>query len=343
MGNPVIAGYGKALPVTELSNDAVVAKIIASGGNVGTNAQWIEDRTFIRSRRVAISELCETTATLAAKAARQALARANMNIGDVDEIIVATVTPDHGGVPGTASLVHEMLNGGKRSVHEIIRTELDWIPASDINAGCSGFLFALRQAYYSVLYEGLTVLVIGADCLQRLVNWEDRSTAPLFGDGAGALILAPGERGDRGLRPVIVSGCGNFDTLHVSEQGYLTMAGKEVFEFAVKAGVAMIADIMARDHLSGHDIAWVFLHQANGRITRQIWLMLARRLNGIPEGKMRFWANIDRYGNTSAASIPLSVAEAAEQGFLKEGDHILMVAFGAGLTCAAAHVVWGRS
>lgn len=312
-----------------MPNSKVVHHIIQNGGKGDTTAEWVEQRTGIKERHIANPVFDETTSILAMRAAKAALSHARLTIDDIGKIIVATVTPDTGGVPSTASVVHQLLGGTMPT------------SAYDINAGCSGFLYALQQAWYAAQYECSYVLVIGAECLSRITDWSDRNTAPLFGDGAGAVVLARGDDAYPGLYPVITSGNGKREVLTISEETRcLTMDGRAVFTFAVKEGCRLLQEIMERDKLSPNDVDWIFPHQANLRINQQIREALEKRLRGIPKGRMCFDESIVHYGNTSAASIPIALARATEKGHLHNGDHVLMVAFGAGLTYAAAHVVW---
>lgn len=322
--NVCIAGFGMALPSTIMTNADVISKIISLGG-METTDTWIRERAGIQQRRVVKKCLNENSATLGVTAAKSALKRADLEIGDMDEIILATVTPTYKGIPSTASHVHYLLDSENS------------IPAYDINAGCSGFLYALTNAYYKVRYEHKKVLVIGADCLSTVINWADRGTAILFGDGAGAMVLAPTQEENCGLQFLQTDGRGNPQPLNVSEEtGFIEMEGKEVYQFAVKTGTEKIAGLLKTTGVRPDEIKLVIPHQANTRINNQIQLNLQKRLTV----QMPFFQNIEKYGNTSAASIPIAFTEAVQQGLLQKGDKYIMIAFGAGLTSAVAYGIF---
>lgn len=334
-----ITGTGIGLPWTKWDNEDIIARMLWKGclpeviRAAQVDEEWIVERTHILSRYIIAPSLGENTVTLATKAATQALAGARTSIHDIGKIIVATVTPIARGVPSTASRVLTELGATGR------------IAAYDINAGCTGFIYGLQQACYAVLHECERVLVIGVDCLSEITNWKDPKTAPLFGDGAGAMVL---ERSSKigGLYPVITSGLADPEMLYydtAEDVNGLAMMGKKVFNFAVKEGVSLIKEIMERDRLAPKDVACICLHQANGRITDGIQLKIRQHFGDIPEGRMLFPSTIEETGNTSAASIPITFARAVEQNLLQDGDHVLMVGFGAGLTSGAVHVVVDES
>ncbi len=323
-----ITGWGHAVPERVLTNAELEAM-------VDTNDEWIVSRTGIRERRIAGPD--ETTSTLGTLAARDALAVAGLDAAQLDLIIVATASPDHF-FPSTACLVQHALGVTR-------------IPAFDLSAACSGFVYALGTATQFIragMYR--RVLVIGAETLSRFVDYTDRRTCILFGDGAGAVVLeattAPrgvlsltlGADGSGG--PLLgVPGLGaakpaSAAVLAAGEQ-YIQMAGAEVFKFAVRVMGDAAVEATAQAGMTWRDIDYLVPHQANLRIIDAA----ARRLE-LPRD--RVWTNIDRYGNTSAASIPISLSEMAGRGMLHDGQNLLLVAFGGGLTWAGAVVRWGR-
>jgi len=321
-----ITGTGSHVPERVLTNADLETM-------VNTSDEWIITRTGIRERRIAGES--EFTSHMAEAAALRALENASLSAEDLDLIIVATVTPDTL-VPGTACIVQGRI-GAKRAA------------AFDLSAACSGFLYALetgRQFVASHKYSN--VLVIGADKLSFLMNWSDRNTCVLFGDGAGAAILQPavGKHGIlssflesnghlNGILQVPGGGCAIPITAANAEDNPMTvqMNGRETFRHAVNAMVH--ACIMALDAcgLKAHELACVIPHQANIRIIEAI----ADRLDLPPD---KFFINLERFGNTSAAAVPIALDEANRTGRIKPGDKILMVAFGGGLTYAATVVEW---
>ncbi|MEW6243717.1 MAG: beta-ketoacyl-ACP synthase III [Bacillota bacterium] len=301
---------------------------------VDTTDEWILTRTGIRERRIAADE--DATSDLAVRASRRALRNGGLDPSDIDMIICATVTPDML-FPSTASLVQREL-GARRAV------------AFDIEAACSGFIFGLSVAsQYIATNTCNNVLVIGAECLSRITNWSDRSTCILFGDGAGAAVLRPA-RSEMGIIKTALGSDGwGADLLKLPAGGsrlpasrttvrdglhYIHMNGNRVFEFAVKAmGEAALAALDGTGYTPG-DIDLFVPHQANLRIIES-----ARRRLGIEES--RVMVNVERYGNMSSASVPVALSEALEQGRLAEGDMVMLVAFGAGLSWGAALIRWG--
>lgn len=300
---------------------------------VETTDTWIAERTGIRERRIAADD--EAASDLAVKAAQSALQAAGVNGRDVELILVATSTPDMF-FPSTACLVQDRL-GASQAV------------AFDLSAACSGFLFALsvgdqyiRNGVFS------TILVIGSEVMSRIVNWADRNTCILFGDGAGAVVLKP-TKGEHGILSSHLHSDGKFwDLIHVPGGGsrippsptmisqhkqFIKMKGNETFKVAVRTLEEAAHEALKASHVTPQDIALFIPHQANLRIIQAT----AERL-GIPLSKVVM--NLDRYGNTSAASIPMALDEAVQNGRLKEGDLVLFSAFGAGLTWASALVRW---
>ncbi len=301
---------------------------------VDTSDEWITARTGIRERRIAAP--AEACSDLALKAARRALKAGGVKALDLDLIMVATVTPDTF-VPSAACVLQSKLGASKAA-------------AFDVNAACSGFIYALSVAD-SFIKSGRcgNVLVVGAEVLSRVTNWQDRSTCVLFGDGAGAALVgqAPDETG--GIISVNIYADGNMGDLLMIPAGgsrmpasqdtlknnlhYLQMSGNETFKIAVKTLESLVRNTLEASGLTPSDISLFVPHQANLRIIRAT----AERL-GIPMDRVA--VNIDRLGNTSAASIPMALDEAVRSGRVKSGDYVLLEAFGGGLTWASALLRW---
>ncbi|VXD20319.1 3-oxoacyl-(acyl-carrier-protein) synthase III [Planktothrix serta PCC 8927] len=323
-----ITGCGSATPSVLLDNYGLSER-------VATSDEWITSRTGIQQRRLADPNTC--LSALATSAAKSAIAMAQIDPGDIDLIILATSTADD--LFGSASLIQAQL-GATKAV------------AFDMTAACSGFVFGLVTASQFIrtgVYQ--TVLLIGADILSRWVDWSDRSTCILFGDGAGAVILQADER-DRLLGFEIRSDGRQNQSLNLSYQPQpqeilpgitigqgsyhpITMNGKDIYRFAVKKVPEIIEKALFRANLTVDQIDWLILHQANQRILNAV----AEELN-IPSEKVI--SNLAKYGNTSAASIPLALDEAVREGKIKPGDRIVTSGFGAGLTWGAAIFEWGR-
>lgn len=297
---------------------------------VNTSDDWISERTGIRERRIAADG--ELTSDLGLAAARQALDRAGLEPNDIDLIICATSTPDYT-FPATAVSVQAGL-GITRGA------------AFDIQAVCSGFVYALATAdNFLKAGQFSRALVIGAETFSRILDWHDRTTCVLFGDGGGAVVLegqkVNGRGGDRGIIACYLHSDGRFkDKLYVDggpsatkTVGYLRMEGREVFRFAVNAISEVIEEALAANGLTARDIDWFVPHQANRRILEGT----ARKLGIDPE---RIVMTLDKHGNTSAASIPLALDAAWADGRLKEGDLVLMEAMGGGFTWGAALARW---
>lgn len=318
MRRSVIIGTGSALPKRAVSNAEMAAM-------VDTSDEWIVARTGIRSRHVAGAD--ETTATLATDAARKAIESAGISAGDIDLIVLATATPDQT-FPATATLVqHELgCNGGI---------------AFDVAAVCSGFLYALGVAD-SMLRTGMAsrALVIGSETFSRILDWEDRSTCVLFGDGAGAIVIEAQESEDEDARGVLATrlhadGAHN-QLLYVDggasttgTVGKLRMKGREVFRHAVTNLADVLVEVLDDVGLKAKDIDWVVPHQANARILDAT----ARKL-GLPADKVV--VTVDQHANTSAASVPLALDQAVRDGRIKQGDLVMLEAMGGGFT-------WGAS
>ena len=306
-----VTGWGVALPHGELTNAELASRL-------DVTEDWIESRTGIRSRRIARDG--ETTCSLAIEAALMALRNAGCPGSAVDAVIVATSTPDHQ-IPAAAPQVQAAL--GARG------------PAFDIGAGCSGFLFAVAQADALVRAGAARrVLVCGADVLSTVTDETDPKTAILFGDGGGAAIVE--EHDEDRLGPFVLHSDGSDPSLLYIPPGspYLTMNGREVFRRAVDAMAASVFEVLHATQLGIDDIALVVAHQANGRILRAV----GDRLGIDPD---RVATNIDRVGNTSAASIPLAMHAALGDGRVRVGDRIVLTAFGAGFVWGAGLLTWG--
>jgi 3-oxoacyl-[acyl-carrier-protein] synthase-3 len=328
-GRPIsITGLGSYAPERVVTNDEL-AKM------VDTSDEWIIERTGIRERRVAAPE--EALSDLCLPAAKEALEQAGVDGGELDLIIVATVTPDMF-FPSTAALVADEL-GAKEAA------------AYDLSAGCTGFMYALAQAH-GMLSSGLSTraLVIGGDVLSKIVNWQDRSTCVLFGDGAGAVVLEPvedegfvgfelGAEGAGGVHLHMPAGGSRLpatrDTV-AAEQHFVFMNGREVFKFATRVLVSSAEKLLDECDTSMEEVDVYVPHQANVRIIDYA----ARKLN-VPDE--RVVVNVDRYGNTSSGSIPLALADAVADGRLREGKLVLMTGMGAGLTWGSALMRWTAS
>jgi 3-oxoacyl-[acyl-carrier-protein] synthase III len=321
-----ITGWGMAVPSRILTN-ADLEKIVS------TNDEWIQSRTGIRERHIAGEE--ESTATLAKAAALNALRVANLNPAEVDLIIVSTSSPEHA-FPATACLVQ------------------DWIGAThagafDLSAACSGFIFALNMATQAIRSGSIkNAVVIGAETLSRFVNWRDRNTCILFGDGAGAFVLQAGDEPGGLLSAVMRSDGSGGDLLSLPAGGSfmpassetilnnkhtIQMNGREVFRFATRVIVQATREVVESSELKIKDIQLVIPHQANLRI-------IEAAMRGLDIPMDQCFIDIERYGNTSTASIPIATCEAIQQGRLQFGDNIVFVGFGAGLTWGSALIHW---
>ncbi len=312
----VIKGTGSALPVNRVSNADLAQQI-------DTTDEWITERTGIKFRHIAGPD--ETTATLATQAARAALNAADMTAADIDLIIVATATPDQT-FPATATIVQDML-GAYGGV------------AFDVAAVCSGFLYAFSVAE-SMIRAGSAknALVIGSETFSRILDWEDRTTCVLFGDGAGAVVLS-GEVGTCGVLATKLHADGRFnDLLYVDggpsttgTVGKLRMKGQEVFRHAVTNLASVLNEVLAKAQLPASAVDWVVPHQANARIIDAT----VRKLRLPPD---RVIVTVDRHANTSAASVPLALDVAMRDGRIKKGDIVVLEAMGGGFTWGASVV-----
>jgi 3-oxoacyl-[acyl-carrier-protein] synthase-3 len=321
-----ITGVGSYLPAKILTN-AELEKM------VDTTDEWITTRTGIRERRLAAKD--EYTSDLAAAAARKAMQNAGITADKIDLIIVATITPDMP-FPSTSCLVQRKI-GAKRAA------------AFDLEAACSGFIFALeigQQFIMSRTYD--TVLVVGAEKLSTIVDWKDRNTCVLFGDGAGAAILqnrpnahglltalmgSDGEKSDLLYMPGGGSQCPATAESVASKLHFLRMEGKETFKNAIQAMQTAANECMRRCEIDITRIKCIIPHQANRRIIDAV----GERLGAKPE---QMFVNVDKYGNTSAASVAIALDEAVRTGRVRQGDLILLIVFGAGLTWGAAVIEW---
>ena len=320
-----ILGTGSYAPKQVLTNADLEAM-------VETSDSWIVERTGIRERRLAAPD--EACSDLGVLAAQQALADANVQAAQLDLILVATCTGDSP-LPSTASLIQHRLGAGKAA-------------ACDISAACCGFVYGLSVADAFVRTGHRYVLVIGSEVMSSITDWTDRNTCVLFGDAAGAVVLGPAEE-DRGILSLHLHADGRFSDLICVPGGgsslppservlaerlhCVKMRGNETFKIAVKTMEEAIREAVAAHGLGIDDIDCLVPHQANIRILRAV----GQRL-GLPHD--RIVINVDRYGNTSAASIPLALDEAAKNGTIREGSLVVMAAFGAGLTWASGVIRW---
>jgi 3-oxoacyl-[acyl-carrier-protein] synthase-3 len=337
-----IRAIGSAVPANKVTNDDLAKTI-------DTSDEWIRGHTGIGARHIA----CENTATsdLAIEAARNAIAALSKKTGESEEeitaglafIITSTVSPDYNGFPSVSCLVQDALGAQNAA-------------AMDVGAACSGFIYGLETAAGLLSRNAgqKRALIIGAETLSRLTDWEDRSTCVLFGDGAGCVILEKTDapmsgNGARGLLRSILGAEGSGKEALINRRGgsrepykkgaiverppSIEMDGRAVYNFAVRAITGTIEKLLAAENFTMDDIAVIVPHQANARIVQAA----SKRLN-IPESK--FFLNIEEYANTSAASIPIALDELNRKGRLSEGDAVLMVGFGGGLTYGGNIVIW---
>jgi 3-oxoacyl-[acyl-carrier-protein] synthase III len=325
-GNRVsITGLGTSVPNRVLKNDELAQM-------VDTSDEWIVTRTGIHERRVAEPE--EALSDFCLPAAREALQQAGVRAEDLDLVIIATVTPDMA-FPATAALVADQLGATKAGAY-------------DLSAGCTGFVYALTQAY-AMLASGVgrRALVVGGDLLSKVVDWSDRTTCVLFGDGAGAVVLERVDRGGFLGFELGADGSGGMD-LYLAAGGsrkpassetvaagdhFARMNGREVFKFATRVLVSSAHELLDEVGLTVEDVDVYVPHQANIRI-----INYAAEKLGFPSEKVV--VNVDRYGNTSSGSIPLALADAARDGRLRDGRIVLMTGMGAGLTWGSGVMEW---
>ena len=310
----VVVGTGSALPKRRVDNEELAQQ-------VDTSDQWIVERTGIRSRYIAGEG--ETTASLATDAARAALENAGIDSTEVDLIVLATATPDQT-FPSSATKVQAALG-----INDCV--------AFDVHAVCTGFLYAVSVADAMIRAgTGRTALVIGAETFSRILDWEDRTTCVLFGDGAGALVLRA-EEGERGILATKLHADGRHNDLlfvdggpsTTGTVGKLRMKGREVFRHAVVNLADVLNEVLTATGLKAEDVDWVVPHQANARILDAT----AKKL-GLPSEKVV--VTVDRHANTSAASVPLALDTAVKDGRIKRGDIVVLEAMGGGFTWGAA-------
>ncbi|MDZ4742313.1 MAG: beta-ketoacyl-ACP synthase III [Verrucomicrobiota bacterium] len=322
-----IVGTGFYVPEKVLTNHDLT-KIVE------TTDEWITTRTGIKERRIAHKD--EMTSDMASKASLMAIKNAGLEPGDIDLIICATVTPDTV-FPSTACWIQHKIGAKNAAVF-------------DLQAACAGFIYGIETARNFIATGTYNnVLVIGADKLTSLLDWTDRNTCVLFGDGAAAIVMQPAKKGKRGvIKTTLAADGGYHDILNIpgggckmpisqelvdSRQHYIKMNGKETFKQAVTSMSQVAVDTLEKAGLKASDLAMVIPHQANNRIIDAV----AQRL-GVTDH--RLIVNVHKYGNTSAASIGIALHEAVEEGRLKSGDLILMVAFGGGLTWGCTIIEW---
>ncbi|HZA96763.1 MAG TPA: beta-ketoacyl-ACP synthase III [Burkholderiaceae bacterium] len=324
LGYSRITGTGSALPARVVSNDELARDLAKRG--VETSDEWIVARTGIRQRYLA--EPGVTTADLGAKAARAALQAAGRTVGDIDLIVVATSTPDQI-FPSTACLVQAQLGA-------------DQLTAFDVQAVCSGFVYGLVVAD-ALIRTGMNrkALVIGAEVFSRILDWNDRATCVLFGDGAGAAVLEssnePGlitsELKADGSHAGVLCTNGRVAQGKVEGHAFLTMDGPAVFKLAVNVLGASALNVLQQAGVKAEQLDWLIPHQANVRILNAI----AKKV-GVPEEKLV--ATVDQHGNTSAASIPLALDVAVRDGRIKSGQHVMLQGVGGGFTWGSALLRW---
>jgi len=324
-----ILGAGYYVPEKILTNEDL-------SSTLDTSDEWIFSHTGIHSRRIAAPE--QASSDLGVIAARRALENAGFEPGNVDMILVATTSPDYLSFPSTGSLIQEKLGATKAG-------------AMDLYAACTGFVYALETA--RAMVEAGTcsiILVIGTEVFSRLLNWNDRNTCILFGDGAGAVVVGPSqdERRSSILSAILKSDGSGAEVLarkvggvkHPYQPGMnnldetmVFMDGRKVYNFAVRVVKEMIEEILLKHEKTLSDVNWIVPHQANVRIIQAA----SKRLEFPLE---KFYSNMEHYANTSGASIPLALGEMVHKGLLKKGDLILVVGFGAGLTYGASLFFW---
>ena len=316
-----IFGLGYFLPPTRLTNTDLEKM-------VETSDDWITSRTGIKERRIASTESCSD---LGAEAGRRALEQSGLSPEQITHLVVATFTPDYY-CPSAACLLQQKMG-------------LANIPCFDVNAACSGFTYGLEMCRgLAALHPDACILLVASEVVTSRIDFTDRSTCVLFGDGAGAAIVGTGGKGGS-IRDVMLNSDGALGQLLTVKGGgsakkmqlgdtvdsdfCVHMEGREVFKHAVKSMYGVAGEILARNNLRTEEIDLIIPHQANVRIIDA----LAKKLNAAPE---QIYINVDKYGNTSAASVPIALAEAWETGRIKKGDRVLLVAFGGGFTWGSA-------
>ncbi len=324
--NAGMKSLGAYMPKTRVSNDDLAKTL-------DTSDEWIRSHTGIGFRHKASEE--ETCSYMGTMAARQALERAGMTAADIDQIIVATITSDYREFPSTACLIQENLGA-------------DHAGAFDIKAACTGFVYGIEVAR-GLIATGTArnILVVGVEKLSAITNWEDRNTAVLFGDGAGAAVVSHLGK-DRGIQDsllkargagaeaLILRGGGTslpYRPDMTDEDLFIALNGREVYNFAVGVNVDIIRELMGRNNLTFDEIKYIVPHQANLRM-----IQAAAKRMGVSMDK--YYMNIEEYANTSSASIPLALNEMIDKDLLSPGDKILTVGFGGGLTFGGNYIVW---
>jgi 3-oxoacyl-[acyl-carrier-protein] synthase-3 len=321
-----ITGWGMAAPERVLTNDDI-SKFVE------TNDAWIRERTGIRERRIARED--QFPSTLAVDASIKALRVANLRPTDLDLIICSTSSPEYI-FPATACLIQDQLGATKAG-------------AFDLLAACSGFIYAMNMGAQAIRSGSIkSALIIGSETLSRFINWKDRNTCILFGDGAGAFVLQASEQpggvlsavmhsdGSGGDLLTLAAGSSRYpatESAFVNGQHYIQMDGKEVFRFATRVMASATQEVLACAGLTLDQVQWIIPHQANIRI-------IEAAARGLKLPMDRFIVNLERYGNTSTASIPMAMVEAVEKGQIKPGQKIVMVGFGGGLTWGALAAEW---
>lgn len=309
--NAGVVGIGRYLPEKVVTNFDLEKMM-------DTSDEWIRTRTGIEERRIAEDNI--DTSDMAYEAAKKAIENAGITAEDVELIICATVTPDHP-FPSVASMLQEKL-GAKKAA------------AMDISAACAGFMYGIitaKQFIETNVYK--YVLVLGVEKLSKVTNWNDRNTAVLFGDGAGAAIIGP-VSGNRGILSFELGADGTGGK-HLYQDEYIIMNGREVFKFAVRQMGESCVNVLEKAGLKKEEVDFFIPHQANIRI-----MEASRQRLDVPEEKMS--KTVNKYGNTSSASIPISLVEELEAGKIKDDDVIVMVGFGGGLTWGAIAIRWGK-
>ncbi len=317
-----IIGTGKSVPKKVMHNKDF-------DKSLETNDEWIRSHTGIESRYIA--EKDEKTSKFGSEACEKAIVQANnkgvnVSVSDIDVIICATATSDYVGMPSTACIIQKNIGAQKAC-------------AFDISAACSGFIYALEMAAsYLERNKARYALVTGAETFSKILDWTDRSTCVLFGDGAGAVLLertdSEADGTNAGVYSSILGADGTgAEALFVNDSGHVEMNGRTVYNFAVNKISSLITDLLTKENLAINDIDYIVCHQANERIIQAA----AKRLK-YDESKFVF--NLQNYGNTSAATIPITLADMEERGTLKPGMKLILAGFGAGLTWGASYVVW---
>lgn len=321
-----VSGWGKYIPERVLTNYDLEKMI-------DTSNDWIVQRTGIQERHIAADN--ETTATMAVAAAQKTLEVAGLTPADLDLIVVSTSSPDYM-VPAVSSMVQAMLGAS--------------CPAFTLTTGCTGFVYGLVTAHQYIANGAFNhILVIGVELISRFLDWTDRNTCVLFGDGAGAVVLSPssspcgvlsfdlGSDGEKGMHLAMTGGGSANPMSHEiidRGQNYLRMNGREVFKFAARVLFQSTQTVVGKANLTLDDIDLLIPHQANARI-------IDSAIQTLGLDRQKVFVNLHKYGNTSAASIPIALVEAIEEGRIRAGSKLALISFGAGLTWASAVVQWG--